>query len=292
MTPSRGGRAESLFIALQRLLPQHGLSRLVGAVAEAHWLRRPLIEVFSRVYGVDLSEAGRDSPSAYGSFNDFFTRELKAGARPLAGDARTAVCPADGSVSQAGRIADGRLLQAKGHRYSLAALLGEPERSAARFEGGTFATIYLAPRDYHRVHLPIAGRLTHTRAIPGALYSVNATTEAGIEGLFARNERLVCRFETEAGGLVVVLIGAMIVAGIQTVWPGPASPYGRIEDTCHDGPSLARGAEIGRFFLGSTVIVCTEPGRATLAAGIGAGATVKMGQALFDLTGVGQGSGR
>ncbi|MEM8769427.1 MAG: archaetidylserine decarboxylase, partial [Pseudomonadota bacterium] len=185
------------FIALQRLLPQHGLSRLVGWLAgsRVRFISQPFIHGFARAYGVTLEEAEADSLSAFDSFNAFFTRPLKAGARPLAGGAGTAVSPADGAVSQSGAIRDGRLLQAKGHSYSLEALLGE-RAAAATFANGTFATVYLAPSDYHRVHLPVAGRLQRTLAIPGALYSVNATTEAGIEGLFARNERLVCHFDT------------------------------------------------------------------------------------------------
>lgn len=273
--------AERAFIALQRLLPQHALSRLVGhlAASRSPWIRRPFIHAFARAYDVDLAEAARTSLHDYASFNDFFTRELKPGARPLAGDGETAICPADGVVSQTGDIHRGTLLQAKGHRYALEALLGE---RADGWEGGTFATIYLAPRDYHRVHLPVAGRLVRTRTVPGALYSVNAVTEAGIEGLFARNERLVCLFDTAAGPMALVMVGAMIVAGIDTVWPGPESPYRGVTVSGH-ALDLARGAEIGRFYLGSTVIVCMGPGRAALAPGVASGVPVRMGQALFQL---------
>jgi len=287
MTRRSGRLRDRSFIALQRLVPQHGLSRLLGKLADtkAGWVRRPLVHAFTRAYGVNLEEADRPSLHEYGSFNDFFTRELKPGARPLAGDGRTAICPADGVISQAGAIAAGRLLQAKGHSYSLEALLGESiNLPGLDYEGGTFATVYLAPRDYHRVHLPVAGRLIRTRSIPGALFSVNATTEAHIEGLFSRNERLVCHFDTAAGAMAVVLVGAMIVAGIDTVWKGPASPYTRVEETWHDEQPFARGAEIGRFFLGSTVIVCMQPGHAGLAPGIVAGSRVRMGQALFALS--------
>ena len=232
---------------------------------------------------MDLSDALADDPGEFATFNEFFTRPLKPEARPLAGGEETAICPADGVISQAGSIDAGRLLQAKGHRYPLEALLGGGGDflPAHRFEGGTFATVYLAPRDYHRVHLPLAASLVASRAIPGALYSVNATTEAHIDGLFARNERLVCHFETTIGPMAVVLVGAMIVAGIGTVWEGPASPYTRMETTDHGRIAFPRGAEIGRFFLGSTVIVCLPPGGAELAPGVAPGMPVRMGQALF-----------
>lgn len=275
--------AANAFIIVQRLLPQHALSRFAGIIARARLLRKPLIRLFCRIYAVDLTEADRESVSDYLHFNDFFTRALKPDARPLAGGA-TAVCPADGAISQAGTISCGRLLQAKGHGYSLAALFGEATPAVLeRFDGGSFATIYLAPRDYHRVHMPSAGRLLSTRAIPGALYSVNAVTEAHIEGLFARNERLVCHFETDHGAMAVILVGAMIVAGIDTVWPGPASPYREVTETSHPELTLPRGAELGRFFLGSTVIVCMERHRARLRDSYQPGTPVRMGQALFDL---------
>lgn len=277
--------ADRAFVALQRVLPQHALSRFVGMLARtrAPWIRTPFIRLFARAYDVDLTEAAAGSLDDFATFNDFFTRRLKPGARPLAGDDRTVVSPADGVLSQAGSITSGSLLQAKGHRYALEALLGSDRDflDPASFEGGLFATIYLAPRDYHRVHLPLAGRLVATRAVPGALYSVNATTETHIDGLFARNERLVCSFETEIGHMAVVLVGAMIVAGIQTVWPGPESPYVRLETTSHERQAFARGAEIGRFLLASTVIVCLPPAALTLASGLRSGSPMRMGQALF-----------
>jgi len=277
--------ADSAFIALQKLLPQHALSRLGGRLAASRhpWIRRSLIKIFTAIYDVDLSEAARSTPNDYESFNDFFTRELASGVRPLAAGEGTAICPADGAISQAGAIAAGELLQAKGHGYSLDALFGETGPDVRCYENGTFATVYLAPHDYHRVHLPVAGKLIRTVAIPGALYSVNATTEANIDGLFARNERLVCHFETDFGPMAVVLVGAMIVAGIETVWPGPVSPYDRVESTAQGGRLFDRGAEIGRFYLGSTVIVCMSAGLADLQAGIEAGRQVRMGQALFSL---------
>jgi phosphatidylserine decarboxylase len=280
---------DSAFVALQRLIPQHTLSRLIGRLARSRrrWIRAPFVHLFAAAYRVDMSEARVESLDDYATFNDFFTRALREDARPLAGDAATGVCPADGTLSQAGIIESGRLLQAKGHSYTLEALLGDTELlDPARFEGGAFATIYLAPRDYHRVHLPVGGRLIATRTVPGSLFSVNGTTETHIEGLFARNERLVCHFATPVGDMAVVLVGAMIVAGIQTVWPGPDSPYRRVETTAHTGIAFERGAEIGRFLLASTVIVCLPPGAGRLAPGLAAGMRVRMGQRLFDLTAV------
>lgn len=272
------GPMDALFALLQRLLPLHGLSRLAGRIARARtpWLRRLLIRTFTRVYGVDLSEAAA-GPDGYASFNDFFTRALRDGARPLDPDPDAVLSPADGTISQAGAIDGDLLLQAKGTRYSLDALVGP--RDAADFYGGRFATIYLAPRDYHRVHLPAAGTLTATTAIPGALFSVNARTEAAVTDLFCRNERLVCRFDTDHGPMLVVLVGAMIVASIETVWGGPASPYRR-EVRDHWSQRLERGAEIGRFLLGSTVIVCLPPGRGRWEPHVATGQRVRVGQRL------------
>lgn len=266
------------FAAFQRLLPQHELSRLVGYLAksESPWIRKPFIHGFARAYGVSLEQAEYGHLDDFRCFNDFFTRALKKDARPLAEDPAAVLCPADGTVSQTGQIQEGQLLQAKGHRYSLRSLTGEADRA---FEGGTFATVYLAPSDYHRVHLPAAGTLLATTAIPGTLFSVNAQTETTVEGLFARNERLVCRFRSDHGQMLVVLVGALIVASIETVWPGPESPYQQITTTAYD-ETFARGTEIGRFLLGSTVIVCFEPGRVELLPHIQAGKTVRMGEAI------------
>jgi len=267
--------------AVQRLLPQHGVSRLVGYLARSQtpWIRNNFIRTFARTYAVDMSEAARESLADYHSFNDFFSRALKPGARPLATDLQTAVCPADGMISQAGTIEDGQLLQAKGNSYALTSLVDGP---AGEYQGGTFATIYLAPHNYHRVHVPFDGTLTDTRSIPGALFSVNAQTEASVSNLFARNERLVCRFTTLHGPMLVILVGALIVASIETVWSGPVSPFRSAQSQQHE-QGFERGAEIGRFLLGSTVIVCFAPGRAVLADGIAAGRGVRMGEALARL---------
>ncbi|MEZ5560136.1 MAG: archaetidylserine decarboxylase [Pseudomonadales bacterium] len=266
------------FAAFQRLLPQHGLSRLAGRLAksESARLSRLLIRTFARHYRVDMGDAAEPSLDGYRSFNDFFTRALREGTRPLDADPAALLCPADGTISQAGRIDGDRLLQAKGTSYSLRALTGEDCRE---FHGGSFATVYLAPRDYHRVHLPLAGTLRRTRAIPGALFSVNARTEAAISDLFCRNERLVCRFETAAGAMLVVLVGALIVASIETVWDEAPSPYRRSTSRAWE-VSFPRGAEIGRFLLGSTVIVCCEPDRVVLEPSLCHGEPVRVGQRL------------
>ena len=265
------------FAAVQRLLPQHGLTRAAGWLgsAAAPWVKLPLMRAFAAAYQVDLTEAARSDLDEYLSFNDFFTRELKPGARPLPEDERALCCPADGTISQSGRIDGGRMLQAKGWRYSLAGLAHELGEG---FDGGQFATIYLAPRDYHRVHVPATGRLMAAKAIPGALFSVNAATENAVEGLFCRNERLACRLRTGFGDLLVVLVGALIVGSIATPWPGPKSPYRRTE-LLNPGVPLERGAELGRFLLGSTVILCCPPSTCELDA-LKTGQKVRMGTAI------------
>ena len=269
-------RLAQTFAALQRLLPQHGLSRLVGRSAEvtAPWIKTPLIRAFAAAYSVDLADAARTRIEDYHSFNDFFTRELKAGARPLPEDEKVIACPADGRISQSGRIASGQMLQAKGWRYSLAGLAHE---LGDGFDGGSFATIYLAPPDYHRVHAPSAGILFAAKAIPGALFAVNAATEGTVEGLFCRNERLVCRLRTAYGDLLIVMVGALIVGSIDTPWNGPRSPYHGVATVKPEAP-LAQGDEIGRFLLGSTVILCAPPDGCQLNAS--PGQRVQMGQPI------------
>ena len=269
----------STFVRLQKILPQHLLSRAAGALAasEVPWVRGPLIRAFARAYGVDLAEADRPDPASYRSFNDFFSRSLKVGVRPVDAAQGSVVSPADGVVSQTGRVERGELLQAKGVRYSFGALADVC--AGAGFEGGAFATVYLSPSDYHRVHLPLAGRLRRTVAIPGKLFSVNAATETEVEGLFAVNERLVCEFETDYGTMLVVMVGAMIVASIETVWDGPRSPYARRQVTEHD-VAFEKGAEIGRFLLGSSVVLVFEEDRVRLDSGLAAGAVVRMGQSI------------
>jgi phosphatidylserine decarboxylase len=248
------------FAALQRVLPQHLISRLAGHLTSSThpWISRTLIDLARRTYGISLADAALPSPADYRSFDEFFTRALAPGARPLPDDPQLLVSPADGTISQAGLIERGRLMQAKGVTYSLESLLTDGTL-ARQLDGGWFGTIYLAPADYHRVHLPLDATLVRTTAIPGALFSVNARTEAAILDLFCRNERLVCCFETSFGPFVVVLVGALIVASIETVWDGPASPY-RARSERRYRLALTRGSEIGRFKMGSTVIVLTPRG--------------------------------
>lgn len=274
-----------LYLALQRALPQHLLSRLAGGLAETRvpWVRRLLIRAAVRRFRIDLTEAAEPDCERYASFNDFFTRELKPGARPLMGDARTLVSPADGVISEAGRIAGNSLLQAKGSTFTLEALLGESGVRTAALRDGCFATIYLSPRDYHRVHMPLSGTLIATRYIPGRLFSVNLRTARALPNLYAGNERLVCWFDTPAGQMAVVLVGALLVAGIDTVWQGRYLPGALREDSFTKGQvELARGAELGRFRFGSTVIVLAPPGvELTIAT---SGLNVRMGEELGWLT--------
>ena len=255
----------------QYLLPQNTVSWLAGRLARSRhaWIKRRLIRAFLRRYPVDMAEAAQPDPSAYASFEEFFTRPLRPDARPLAAGEDALTSPADGTLREFGRLRSGRLLQAKGREYGAADLLDSPEW-AARFEQGSYATVYLAPQDYHRVHMPVAGRLRWARYVPGALFSVNLATAASVPGLFARNERVVAVFDAVAGAVAVVMVGAMIVAGIRTVWP--------IEQRGLQ-LGLARGEELGRFAFGSTVLVLTERPLAWRQ-GLEVGATLRMGQAL------------
>lgn len=276
-----------LFIIVQYILPHHLLSRFIGFFAEGEFLKDFLIRTFIRRYKVDMSEAALADPTEYPSFNTFFTRELKAGARPIAPGSDVVVIPADGAISALGTIEDDKLLQAKNHAFRLADLLGGDEALAEEFLNGCYATVYLSPRDYHRVHLPLAGQLLKTTYIPGRLFSVNQLTTESVPNLFARNERAVCVFNTAAGTMCVILVGAMIVAGIETVWGGqicPTSGARKIrvtEYSKHEPPiELATGAEIGRFKLGSTAIVLFPAGAVELDEGLGPNSPVKMGQQL------------
>ncbi|MEP5764676.1 MAG: archaetidylserine decarboxylase [Halieaceae bacterium] len=257
---------DTLFIILQHLLPQHLLSRATGwlASSEIDWIKNPLIKLFANHFKVDMNEAAEPELEHYASFNAFFTRALRDGARPIDSDPLAIACPADGAVSQLGAIESGRIFQAKGRSYTCAELLGDAERATA-FHNGQFATIYLSPRDYHRVHMPLAGELSAQTYIPGELFSVNQVTAESVERLFARNERLVCYFDTPAGPVAMVLVGAMIVAGIETVWSGQVAPPPREPKTIDfkrapAGVKLDKGEEMGRFMLGSTVILLFPEG--------------------------------
>lgn len=250
----------SVAVLLQHLLPHKLLSRIVRRATRWTWApwKNWLIGRVVRSYRVDLSEAENPDPASYAHFNAFFTRALKAGARPLPDDAEAIVSPADGRVSRSGEVAEGRILQAKGRHYSVAELLGDAETASA-YARGSFLTVYLSPRDYHRLHMPLDGELIATTHVPGRLFSVAPFAVEGIDRLFARNERLVCHFRHERGPFAVVLVGAMLVSGIRTVWgdvevPPYASAITR-RDYRGRGIRLARGAELGRFEMGSTVVV-------------------------------------
>lgn len=278
------------FIWLQHIVPQHLISKLAGAAArsESSWLRGQLIGRFIKAYDVDMAEAERSAPE-YRNFNDFFTRALKPGSRPLADAATDVICPADGAISQIGRIEQGRIVQAKGQSYTAAELLGGDDTLAAKFEGGNFVTIYLSPSDYHRVHMPVAGALRETAYVPGDLFSVNTVTAENVERLFSRNERLSCVFDTPHGTVASVMVGAMIVASIETVWAGLIKPHGKelikTDFATSDDPKhhFEAGDEMGRFLLGSTVILLFEPGKVEWSGDLKPLSVVRMGQSLGKL---------
>ena len=276
-------------VLLQRLLPKRALTALVHWLARlrAPFVRSALIRGFVRLYAVDLSEAAEADVDGYASFNDFFTRALQPGARPVAGGSRTLTCPCDGTVSERGTIDGERLLQArlaaKSRYYTLGQLLG-PGGGAADFIGGDFATIYLAPHNYHRVHMPLSGTLTGIDYVPGTLYSVNAATAAALPGLFARNERVVCRFDTAVGPLAVILVGALNVGSISIVGFGDVTPRrGRRAARLPapvPAPHFLKGAELGRFNMGSTVILLLARDRVSWHPAFTSGASVRMGAAI------------
>lgn len=274
------------FAALQHALPQHGLSRLLGAFAASRhrWLKNGLITAFRRAYRVDLSDCVGQSAADFASFNDFFTRALLPGARPQPEAPDAIACPADGTVSEAGPIRRGQLLQAKGRTYSAAQLLAD-EALAASLDGGVFATIYLAPHNYHRVHAPCGCRLVRSTAVPGRLFSVNNATAPHIPALFARNERLVLTLEAFGIKFALALVGAMIVASIRTAWPaGPQSPYRKRLAQVWEDVGFERGDEVAAFLLGSTVVVLFPPGAVDLAPHVAAGRGVRMGEPIGTAT--------
>lgn len=273
-----------LAVAPQYLLPQQTLTTLAGAVARARGgaLTTALIRRFVARYGVDMSEAAQPDIAAYASFNDFFTRALRPGARPLA--ASDWLSPVDGAISQFGAIEGEHIVQAKGHRFTTTALVGGDAALAARFHGGHFATLYLSPKDYHRIHMPCAGRLLRMIHVPGALFSVNPTTARGVPGLFARNERVVCVFDGEHGPWVLVLVGATIVGSMATTWHGVVNPPrpGHLRDWHYDERELrlAQGQEMGRFLLGSTVVLLFAPGPLRFNPAWAPGGSIRVGEAM------------
>lgn len=275
---------KQIFIQAQQILPQHKFSRIVGklAASENPIIKNTVIQAFKAKYGIDLSIAEQPDALKFKSFNEFFTRALKPGVREVDPAVNSIVSPADGAISQIGKIQAGEIFQAKGQQFSVEKLIGDPQLAAV-FQQGEFATVYLSPRDYHRVHMPFAGTLTETLYIPGELFSVNQTTAENIPGLFARNERMVCLFDTEVGRMAVVLVGAMIVAGIETVATGKVKPSGRVE-LQHHSMLLAKGDELGRFYLGSTAIVLFEKDKMRWDNQFKANSLVSMGERLGRLS--------
>jgi len=281
---SAGDRA---FALLQQVLPQHLLSRTMHRVARSTrpWLRNALIRSVLRAYPMlDPREAAEPDPFRYPSFNAFFTRELRPGARPITGDEHDLVSPVDGTLSQLGMVRDGQLLQAKGFSYTAGALLADAA-AAQRYDGGGFVCIYLAPYDYHRIHMPLAGRLTATRYVPGQLFSVNAATARTVPNLYARNERVVCEFDTAHGPLAVVMVGALFVGSVGTVFAGevnpPATRGGGVRHIdAGIGTQFARGAELGRFNMGSTVVLLLGNGGTRFSPGLDPGTVLRLGQPL------------
>ena len=276
--------SDSLAVLPQYLMPKQAMTALAGKFASARLggLTTAVIRGFVSHYQVNMAEAANPDIAAYASFNDFFTRALQPGARPLA-DADL-VCPVDGAISQFGPIQKDQIFQAKGHSYSTTALVGGDSALAARFDDGYFATLYLSPRDYHRIHMPCAGQLTRMVHVPGDLFSVNPTTARGVPGLFARNERVVCFFDSAHGPFVLVLVGATIVGSMATVWHGQVNPPRTGVLRHWDYPagqvSLQKGEEMGRFLLGSTVVMLFPKGPFQFNAEWAPARPVRLGEAM------------
>ena len=276
--------SDTLAVLPQHLIPKQAITALAGKLASAragNWTTS-VIRWFVKRYDVNMAEAANPDIASYATFNDFFTRPLKDGARPLA--QADIVCPVDGAISQFGPIKSDQIFQAKGHSFSTTALVGGDATLAAEFENGHFATLYLSPKDYHRIHMPCAGVLRRMIYVPGDLFSVNPTTARGVPGLFARNERLVCVFDSPQGPFVQVLVGATIVGSMATVWHGQVNPprLGHLwERTYADGGvSFAQGAEMGRFLLGSTVVLLFPRGPLTFNPQWVAAGTIRMGEKM------------
>ncbi len=276
--------SDRLAVLPQYLLPKQALTALAGRIARAQGgrLTSALIAWFVRRYGVNMSEAANPDIASYASFNDFFTRALKDGARPLA--QAELLCPVDGAISQYGAMQKDQIFQAKGHHYSSRALLGGDAALAALFDDGSFATLYLSPRDYHRIHMPCAGSLRRMIYVPGELFSVNPTTARGVPGLFARNERVVCIFDSARGPFALVLVGATIVGSMATVWHGVvnAQRSGALREWPYADSAvmLEQGQEMGRFLLGSTVVLLFPKGPLQFNPAWAPGAAIRMGEAM------------
>jgi phosphatidylserine decarboxylase len=277
---------DRLFAALQYFLPKHLLSRCMYAIARS---RRPLIKntilrIFLKGYRINMAEAAQPDPFTYRSFNDFFTRALAPGARPIDASPHAVVCPVDGTVSQCGELQGDSILQAKGHRYSLRQLLADDEDAIAAYRDGSFACIYLAPYNYHRIHMPYAATARANRYVPGELFSVNAATARAVSGVFARNERLICDFDTALGRMAVILVGALFVGSIETVHCGEVNPSPRRRKIgaipAGVGRRFEKGEELGRFNMGSTVVLLFQRGRMTWDEALVPEATVQLGRAI------------
>ena len=277
---------ETLTTLPQYILPHHFLSRLMSKFTHSEikpW-KNLMINQIIKFYGVNMSEAKEQDINNFTSFNHFFTRELKSDVRPVTNDEDAIACPADGAVSQAGLIEQGKIFQAKGKSFSAVDLLGGDEARAKPFENGNFTTIYLSPKDYHRLHMPVTGKLTEMIHIPGRLFSVNNATANSVNGLFARNERVACLFDTEFGSMALILVGAIFVSSIETTWHGVVTPptistvqswkYSENETV------IAKGKEMGRFNMGSTIIVLFAKDNINWNADLTAGETVELGEKI------------
>ena len=271
---------------MQYLLPKHVLSRMMHSLARSRtpWLKKQTLNIFLRSFSVDMSEAVESNPYAYESFNAFFTRALKSSARPIAHEVDALVSPVDGTISQIGDIDDDAIIQAKRHYYSLSALLGGDATLTQRFRGGQFVCIYLAPYNYHRIHMPLDGILNNTIYVPGDLFSVNTATAQQVPDLFARNERVICDFQSLQACFAMAFIGALFVGSIETVWAGEINPVPRGNRVVMleqgRGEQFHKGEEAGRFNMGSTVILLVEPGRVEWLSSLQSGTTVKLGQRI------------
>jgi phosphatidylserine decarboxylase len=277
---------DDLFVYSQYLAPQHLISRGAGKIAECEnpRFKNALIDWFIKKYGVNMAEAERQRAEDFKHFNDFFTRALKPDARAIDAGKDVIISPVDGAISQLGNIKQGQIFQAKGQSFSLVELLGGSVDRAQPFMGGNFATIYLSPKDYHRIHMPVTGTLREMVYIPGKLFSVNPVTAENVPRLFARNERVAAIFDTEFGPMAMVLVGAMIVASIETVWSGLVAPLKReVKATDYAGTqsiTLEKGAEMGRFKLGSTVVLAFPENKTAFVEAMQAGSAVTMGEAF------------
>jgi len=290
---SKNSLSDKIKITFQYIMPKHAISRLVGKLAAAKmgWLTTKLISMFIKAYGINMNEAKLKKASDFDTFNNFFTRELEEGARTIDNDESTICYPVDGAISQQGDIIDGQLIQAKGFNYSVTSLLGGDEKTAAPFQGGKFSCIYLAPKDYHRIHMPMAATLREMIYVPGELFSVNPLTARNVPDLFARNERVVAIFDTEQGELAMVLVGATIVASIETTWAGTITPPAgkdifrwQYPKDGADAITFNKGDEMGRFKLGSTVVSTFAPKMLdNFAPDAGPGTVTRLGEVYASL---------